>query len=48
LEQLTGLDEQLLPVTGRQTTVVIAAREQELDEAKTLLTLAIIKLEQAL
>jgi hypothetical protein len=47
LEWLTGLDDELQPVSGRQTTVVLAAREQELDEAKTLLTLAIIKLEQA-
>jgi hypothetical protein len=48
LDCLTGLDAKLKPVTGRQATVVIAAREQELDDAKTLLTLAIIKLEQAL
>jgi hypothetical protein len=48
LDCLTGLDENQQPIKGRQATVVIAAREQELDDAKTLLTLAIVKLEQAL
>jgi hypothetical protein len=48
LESLTGLDANQKPVKGEPTTVVIAAREQELEDAKTLLTLAITKLEQAL
>lgn len=47
LERLAGLDQNLAPAS-EQVTVVLAAREQELDEAKTLLTVAITKLQQAL
>ena len=47
LERLAGLDPELNP-SSQQTTLVLAAREQELDEAQTLLTLAIVKLQHAL
>jgi hypothetical protein len=47
LERLAGLDESLQP-TAEQVTLVLAAREQELDEAQTMLTLVIVKLQHSL
>jgi hypothetical protein len=47
LEWVTGLDDSLRP-SDRQVTVILAARDQEGDDARTILTLAIGRLEQAL
>jgi len=47
LERLAGIDNELKP-SREQITVVVAAREQELDDAQTLLTLVIVKLQHAL
>ncbi len=47
LEWVAGLDDALRP-SGRQVTVVFAAREQEGDDANTVLTLAMARLQQAL
>jgi len=47
LEWVAGLDEALQP-TRRQVTVVLAARAQEGDDARTILTLAVAKLQHAL
>jgi hypothetical protein len=47
LEWVAGLDDALRP-TGRQVTVILAAREHEGDDARTVLTLAMARLQQAL
>jgi hypothetical protein len=47
LEWVAGLDDGLRP-SPRQVTVILSAREQEGDEARTILTLAIARLQQAL
>jgi hypothetical protein len=47
LERLAGVDENLAPSVD-QVTLVLAAREQELDEAQTLLTLVMVKLQHTL
>ncbi|HUN41599.1 MAG TPA: type IV secretory system conjugative DNA transfer family protein [Acetobacteraceae bacterium] len=47
LEWVAGLDDALRP-SERQVTVILAARQQEGDEARTILTLAIARLQQAL
>jgi hypothetical protein len=47
LEWVTGLDDSLRP-SDRQVTMILAARDQEGDDARTILTLAIGRLEQAL
>ena len=47
LEWVAGLDDALEP-SQRQVTVILSAREQEGDDSRTILTLAIARLQQAL
>ncbi|MBV8189075.1 MAG: TraM recognition domain-containing protein [Alphaproteobacteria bacterium] len=47
LEWVAGLDDALRP-SQRQVTVILAAREQDGDDSRTILTLAIARLQQAL